>query len=59
MAYEPQGAVENVGDALGVLGMRVESSVKNFKKYIESRKVEDGAWRGAVHDSKADPTPRH
>jgi uncharacterized membrane protein len=59
MAYEPQGAVENVGDALGVLGMRVESSVKNFKKYIESRKVEDGAWRGTVHDSKADPTPRH
>jgi uncharacterized membrane protein len=59
MAYEPQGAVENVGDALGVLSMRVQNSVKNFKEYIESRQVEDGAWRGTVHDSKADPTPRH
>jgi uncharacterized membrane protein len=51
MAYEPQGATENVGDALGVFSSRVEKSVKQFKKYIESRGVEDGAWRGEVHDS--------
>ena len=52
MAYEPQGATENVGDAVGVLSRRVEKSVKQFKKYIESRGVEDGAWRGEVRDSK-------
>jgi uncharacterized membrane protein len=58
MAYEPQGAAESVGDAIGLFGSRVEKSVKEFKKYIESRGVEDGAWRGSVHDSVADPTPR-
>ena len=59
MAYEPQGATENVGDALGVLSRRVEKSVKQFKKYIESRGVEDGAWRGEVHDSKPQPRRPH
>jgi hypothetical protein len=58
MAYEPQGAAESVGDAIGLLSSRVEKSVKEFKKYIESRSVEDGGWRGRVHDSVADPPPR-
>ena len=48
MEYEPQGAVENVGDALGVLSSRVESTVKDFKKFIESRGAETGGWRGTV-----------
>jgi len=51
MAYEPQGATENVGDALGLFSGRVEKSVQQFKKYIESRGAEDGAWRGEVRDS--------
>ena len=59
LAYEPQGAAENVGDALGLLRRSVEKSVTQFKKYIESRGVEDGAWRGAVHDSKPQPRRSH
>ena len=59
MAYEPQGATESMGDALGLLRMRVEKSVNQFKKYIESRSVEDGAWRGEVHHSKPQPGRRH
>ena len=55
MAYEPQGAMENVGDALGVLSASVQSSVNNFKKYIESRGAETGGWRGRVHDSMPGP----
>ncbi|HET7132412.1 MAG TPA: SRPBCC family protein [Gammaproteobacteria bacterium] len=55
MAYEPQGAMENVGDALGVLSASVQSSVNNFKKYIESRDAETGGWRGRVHDSMPGP----
>jgi uncharacterized membrane protein len=55
MAYEPQGATESMGDALGVLNRRVEKSVNQFKKYIESRGAEDGAWRGQVHDSETQP----
>lgn len=58
MAYEPQGATEQAGDALGLLSARVQKSVKNFKEYIESRGVEDGAWRGTVHDSVPDKAPR-
>jgi uncharacterized membrane protein len=57
MAYEPQGAAEQAGDALGLLSARVQKSVKNFKEYIENRGVEDGAWRGTVHDSEPDKTP--
>ena len=56
MAYEPQGATESIGDALGIMSRRVEKSVQQFKKYIESRGAEDGAWRGEVRDSK--PRPR-
>ena len=58
MAYEPQGAVETVGDALGLLRASVQSSVSNFKKYIEEKRTPDGAWRGTVHDSVADPSGR-
>jgi hypothetical protein len=48
MEYEPQGAIENVGDKLGVLTARVQNTVEDFKKYIESRGQETGAWRGEV-----------
>ena len=48
MDYEPQGAVENVGDALGVLSQRVQTTVEDFKKFIEGRGVETGGWRGEV-----------
>jgi len=57
MAYEPQGAGENVGDALGLLSASVQSSVKGFKKYIEEQRTEDGAWRGTVRDSKTKTDP--
>jgi hypothetical protein len=40
--------VENVGDAVGVVGQRVIGDLERFKKYIESRGQETGAWRGTV-----------
>jgi ribosome-associated toxin RatA of RatAB toxin-antitoxin module len=49
MAYEPEGAIENIGDALGVMSGRVEHTVRDFKKFIEQRGQETGAWRGEVH----------
>ena len=52
MAYEPQGAVENVGDALGLLNARVQATVEDFKKFIESRDEATGSWRGEVGDSR-------
>jgi uncharacterized membrane protein len=52
MAYEPEGAVENVGDALGIFTSRVENTVEDFKSFIESRGQETGAWRGEVDHSR-------
>ena len=52
MAYEPEGVIENAGDMLGAMDSQVKSSVEDFKKFIESRGQETGAWRGEVHDSK-------
>ena len=46
--YDPEGVVENVGDALGFVSRRVEGDLERFKKFIESRGQETGAWRGTV-----------
>ena len=48
MAYDPEGVMENVGDALGVFTSRVAHDVERFKEFIESRGAETGAWRGEV-----------
>ena len=48
LEYEPQGAIEKTGDAVGVVSQRVEGDLKRFKEFIESRGQETGAWRGKV-----------
>ena len=48
MDYEPQGVVENVGDWLGVTSRRIEGDLERFKKFIEERGFETGAYRGAI-----------
>jgi uncharacterized membrane protein len=48
MEYDPQGMVENVGDAVGVVTARVGRDMARFKDYIESRQHETGAWRGDI-----------
>jgi uncharacterized membrane protein len=48
MEYDPQGVVENVGDAVGAVGQRIEGDLERFKQYIETRGQETGAWRGTV-----------
>ncbi len=45
---EPEGAVEKVGDALGILKRRVKGDLERFKALIEERGAETGAWRGDV-----------
>ena len=52
MDYEPEGAVENVGDAVGAVSMRVAGDLERFKNFIESRGQETGAWRGEVKQTK-------
>jgi uncharacterized membrane protein len=48
MDYEPEGVVENLGDAIGAVSLRVEGDLKRFKEFIEQRGRETGAWRGEV-----------
>ncbi|HEX6997120.1 MAG TPA: SRPBCC family protein [Gammaproteobacteria bacterium] len=55
MEYEPQGAMENIGDALGAMSSRVQESVEDFKRFIERRGVEGGAWRGEVRGPQREP----
>ncbi|HEU5486904.1 MAG TPA: SRPBCC family protein [Microlunatus sp.] len=49
LGWEPEGLVEKAGAALGFDQRQVDSSARDFKKFIESRGgQETGAWRGAV-----------
>jgi uncharacterized membrane protein len=60
MDYEPEGMVESAGDAVGVLGRRVQGDLERFKDFLESRGRETGAWRGSVHGGQTDQPPtRH
>jgi uncharacterized membrane protein len=48
LEYDPEGVVEKVGDAAGVVSQRVLGDLERFKQYIESRRQETGEWRGTV-----------
>ena len=56
MEYEPEGAMEKVGDAVGVFGARMQNTMEDFKKFIENRGAETGAWRGEVHGGQKQPS---
>ena len=56
MAYEPEGPAENVGGALGILSVRVQNTLEDFKKFIEQRGRETGGWRGEVHHGQKEGT---
>ena len=45
MDFEPEGFVEQAGDALGFVGGQIEGDLQRFKEFIESRDVETGAYR--------------
>lgn len=47
--YEPEGVLEKVGDALGIVRSRVQGDLERFKEFIESRGAETGEWRGEIH----------
>ena len=51
--FAPEGMVESVGDKLGFVSRRAAGDLERFKKFIEDRGGETGAWRGDVDR----PTP--
>ena len=48
LEYDPEGVVENVGDAVGLVSARVKGDLQRFKEFIEARGRETGGWRGSV-----------
>ena len=45
---DPEGPIENIGDALGLVKGRVKGDMERFKSFIEERGAATGAWRGEV-----------
>jgi len=48
LADEPANSVESIGDKLGFMSRRLQGDLDRFKKFIEARGQETGAWRGTV-----------
>jgi uncharacterized membrane protein len=53
MEAEPERLVENTADLLGFLAHRVKADLQRFKRFIESRGMQTGAWRGEVQPPHA------
>lgn len=52
ISFEPEGAMEKMGNALGVADARVKGDLKRFKKFIEESGHETGGWRGEIHSGR-------
>jgi len=54
--YKPEGAMEKIGSALGVVSQRVHRDLERFKEFIEARGRETGGWRGEIEGRRVEPT---
>ena len=52
LVYDPEGAAEKTGSAVGLVGVRVQGDLNRFKEFIEKRGVETGSWRGEIHGGR-------
>jgi uncharacterized membrane protein len=53
MSYQAEGLREAVGSAAGLDTRRIRGDLERFKRLIEERGTESGAWRGEVSAGKA------
>jgi hypothetical protein len=53
MEVDPEGPIETVGEAVGVLDRQVAGDLERFKAFIEGRQVATGGWRGSVDDGES------
>jgi uncharacterized membrane protein len=51
---EPEGAVENVGQWVGVVDRQIDADMHRFKEFIEGRGVPTGEWRGEIHGGRVE-----
>jgi hypothetical protein len=52
MEHEPEGALDKVGDWLGLAQRRATADLERFRELIESHGTATGAWRGEVRDGE-------
>jgi uncharacterized membrane protein len=52
LEFEPEGAIEQLGDKLGIVKTKTKADLKRFKEFIEAQGRASGAWRGEVDQSK-------
>jgi len=48
---DPEGPIENAGDALGLVKNRVKGDMERFKEFIEHRGDQTGGWRGEIEQT--------
>jgi uncharacterized membrane protein len=48
MIYDPNDWVAAAGEALGLANRRARANLDDFKRFIEDRGRETGAWRGEI-----------
>jgi uncharacterized membrane protein len=52
--FDPEGPIEQVGTALGVVDGRVKGDLERFQQFIEERGQPTGAWRGEIHGDRVE-----
>lgn len=55
--WTPEGVAEKTGAAVGVDELQVGADLNKFKKFIENRGTETGAWRSTVVAGEVDEPP--
>lgn len=55
LVYSPEGAAENIGDALGFVSRRVKGDLERFKQFMDDRSKATGGWRGEIHGQAVTP----
>lgn len=53
LSWEPGTATEKIGAAVGLDSRQVGADLQRFKKFIEGRDFETGAWRERVNSGEA------
>jgi uncharacterized membrane protein len=48
MDYQPEGALEKLGDAFGAVRLETRGNLQKFKEMLEARGKETGGWRGSI-----------
>jgi len=52
MEWQPRDKIEQMGAAMGFDDRQIKGDLERFKKFIESRGAETGAWRGEIEQGQ-------